>query len=452
MSSSVIILAAGIGSRMKSDMPKVLHPLGGVPVLAHVLASIAELEAERLVVVTGHGAERVEKAVAELAPAATCVRQGEPLGTGHAVAQALPALEGAEGDVFILYGDTPFITPETLERMRAARQAGAALVFLGFEAADPGTYGRMIVRDGALEAIVEAREATPEQAAISLCNSGLVCAEAATLHRLVPRIGNDNAKGEFYLTDLVAMARAEGLACAMVECPEAETLGINSRADLAAAEAAFQSRRRAELLEAGVGMTAPETVFLALDTAIGPDTTIGPNVVFGPGVTVENGVTILPFCHLEGCHISEGARIGPFARLRPGAEIGEDARIGNYVEVKEAQIGRGAKVNHLSYVGDASVGEAANLGAGTITCNYDGVMKHCTEIGERAFIGSNSALVAPVRVGDEALVGSGSVITEDVPDGALALARDRQVNKPGLARRLMNRLRAQKRARDRGKG
>lgn len=447
MGVNVIVLAAGLGTRMRSARPKVLHAVGGAPLIAHVLGSVAGLEPERLVVVTGHGAGEVEAAVVDRAPDAALALQAEQRGTGHAALQALPALEGAAGKALIVFGDTPLIRPETLGRLVAAPEAVAVL---GFEAADPAGYGRLVMAGDSLERIVEARDATAEERAIRLCNSGVMCLDLEVLRRLGPRIGTDNARGEQYLTEIVALARAEGLACGAIACPEAETLGVNDRADLAAAEAAFQARRRAGLLEAGVTMTAPETVFLAFDTEIGADTEIGPHVVFGPGVTVENGAAILPFCHLEGCHVAEGARIGPFARLRPGAEIGEDARIGNFVEVKEALIGREAKVNHLAYVGDATVGEAANLGAGTITCNYDGVFKHRTEIGERAFIGSNAALVAPVSIGDGALVAAGSVITQTVPEGALAVARGRQSNRPGLGARMMARLRAAKAARGTG--
>jgi bifunctional UDP-N-acetylglucosamine pyrophosphorylase/glucosamine-1-phosphate N-acetyltransferase len=329
--------------------------------------------------------------------------------------------------------------------MLAARAEGAAVVVLGFEAAEPGGYGRLVLDGGGgLAAIVEARDATPEVLAVRLCNSGLLAADAATLGELVAAVGNDNAKGEYYLTDVVALARARGLAAAAITCPEAETLGVNSRADLAAAEAAFQARARAEAMANGATLTDPGSVFFALDTAVGRDVVIGPNVVFGPEVTVESGATILPFCHLEGCHVSRGARIGPFARLRPGAEIAEEVHVGNFVEVKNAIVEEGAKANHLSYIGDARIGRGANIGAGTITCNYDGVFKHRTEIGAGAFIGSNSALVAPVSVGARALVAAGSVITADVPEGALAIARGRQETKPALGARMMERLRALK--------
>ncbi|MFN3955560.1 MAG: bifunctional UDP-N-acetylglucosamine diphosphorylase/glucosamine-1-phosphate N-acetyltransferase GlmU [Pararhodobacter sp.] len=443
MPLSLVILAAGQGSRMNSELPKVLHPLGGVPLLAHALRTAEALEPERIVVITGHGATAVEKTTQRLNPDAICLHQAEQLGTAHAVAQARAALEGVRGDVIVLYGDTPFVRSETLEAMHEARWRHAVVV-LGFEAADPGRYGRLVGQGEMLERIVEFRDATEAERAIRLCNSGVLCAEAGLLMELVAAVGNDNAAGEYYLTDVVALARARGLSAGMVICPEAETLGINTRAELAAAEAIFQAGARAEALENGVTLQAPETVFFALDTVIGRDALVGPNVVFGPGVSIESGAEIRAFCHLEGCHVSRGAVVGPFARLRPGTELAEEVRVGNFVEIKNAILDEGAKVNHLSYIGDAHIGEAANIGAGSVTCNYDGVMKHRTEIGARAFIGSDTMLVAPVRVGTDAMTGSGSVITADVPDGALALGRARQENKPGLARRLMERARALK--------
>ena len=438
---ALIVLAAGQGTRMNSGLPKPLHRLGGVPLIAHALSAGAALDPAKVVVVTGHAAEAVEATVASLAPGAVCVRQARQLGTGHAVLQAADALDGFEGDALVLYADTPFVGAGTLAAMRAARAAHDVVV-LGFEAADPGRYGRLILREGRLDRIVEARDATPDERAVTTCNSGLLAADAATMMRLLRTVGTDNAAGEYYLTDLPARAAAEGLSAGAVLCEESETLGVNTRAELAAAEAAFQSARRAAMTEAGVAMQAPETVVFALDTRIGRDAEVEPHVVFGPGVTVDEGARIRAFSHLEGCHVSGGAVVGPHARLRPGAGIGPDARIGNFVEVKAAAIGAGAKVNHLSYVGDAAIGAGANLGAGTVTCNYDGVMKHRTVVGEDAFVGSDTMLVAPVRVGDGAMTASGSVITEDVPDGALALARARQVNKPGLAARLRDRLRA----------
>lgn len=441
MSIALIVLAAGQGTRMNSDLPKVLHRLGGAPLVAHALRAGRALEPTRVVVVAGHGAERVTRALAAHDPEADVVLQTEQLGTGHAVAQALPALEGFEGRVVVLYGDTPFIRPETLEAMLAAE---ADVAVLGFEAADPGRYGRLVADGAMLERIVEFKDATDEERAITLCNSGVIACDAGLLTDLVAGLSNDNAAGEYYLTDIVSAARAQGRRAAVVTCPEDETLGINTRAELARAEALFQQRMRAEALENGVTLSAPDTVFFALDTHVGRDAIIGQNVVFGPGVTVESGAEILPFCHLEGCHISRGATVGPFARLRPGAELAEDVHVGNFVEVKNAILSEGVKVGHLTYLGDADIGEATNIGAGTITCNYDGVMKHRTTIGARAFIGSDTMLVAPVTVGDDALTGSGSVITEDVPAGAVALGRAKQVNKPGLAGKLFEMLRAEK--------
>lgn len=443
MSTALVILAAGKGTRMRSDLPKVLHKVAHAPLLIHAMRSGAELEPERTVIVTGHGAEAVEAVARDHDKGATCVVQAEQFGTGHAVQQARAALEGFTGDVIVLYGDTPFIRPETLAKMAEAR-ASHDVVVLGFEASDPGKYGRLVMQGDALHKIVEFKDATKAQRAITLCNSGVVAASAETLFALLDKVDNDNASGEYYLTDIVGLARTEGMSATAVTCDETETMGVNSRADLAAAEAAFQRARRAELLDSGVTLTAPETVYLAYDTHIGPDTEIEPNVVFGPGVTVENGAQIRAFSHLEGCHVSRGAIVGPYARLRPGAELAEDVRVGNFVEIKNATLEAGAKVNHLSYVGDASVGEATNIGAGTITCNYDGVFKHRTTIGARAFIGSNTMLVAPVTVGDEAMTASGTVVTRDVPEGALALARANQTNREGLARKMFDMLKSKK--------
>jgi bifunctional UDP-N-acetylglucosamine pyrophosphorylase/glucosamine-1-phosphate N-acetyltransferase len=443
---AVIVLAAGQGTRMNSDLPKPLHRLGGVPLIAHALHAANQLAPERIIVITGHGADAVEASVADLAPWASCVRQAEQLGTGHAVLQAAPALADFAGDVIVLYADTPFVSEHTLAAMRAAR-AAHDIVVLGFEAAEPGRYGRLVMDGSQLLRIVEAKDATPEERSITICNSGLLAADAQTLMRLLGRVGTQNAAGEYYLTDVPALAVGDGLRATAILCPEAETLGINSRAELAMAEAAFQAARRAEMLETGVAMPAPETVIFAQDTWVGRDAEIEAHVVFGPGVTVESGARIRAFSHLEGCHVSAGAVIGPYARLRPGAEIGNDARIGNFVEVKQAQIGEGAKINHLSYIGDAEIGMDSNIGAGTITCNYDGVLKHRSVIGRDVFVGSNTMLVAPVELGDRSMTASGSVITEDVPPGALALGRAKQVNKPGLALRLMDRLRAIKASR-----
>jgi bifunctional UDP-N-acetylglucosamine pyrophosphorylase/glucosamine-1-phosphate N-acetyltransferase len=445
MPVSLIVLAAGMGTRMNSDLPKVLHKVAAAPLLHHALAAGRSLEPERIVVVTGHGAEEVARAARDYDEAALTVVQEPQLGTAHAVAQAAPLLADAPGDAIVLYGDTPFIRPETLAAMLAAR-AQHAVVVLGFHAANPGRYGRLLIDGNTLLAIREFKDASDEERAITLCNSGVICADAKTLFSLVAEVGNANAAGEYYLTDIVELARKRGLTAGVVICDEAETMGINTRTELAAAEAAFQARARADALDNGVTLTAPETVFFALDTHIGRDAIIGPNVLFGPGVTIESGAEIKGFCHLEGCHVSRGADVGPFARLRPGAELAEDVHVGNFVEIKNAILDEGVKVGHLSYIGDADVGEFTNIGAGTVTCNYDGVMKHRTRIGKRVFIGSDTMLVAPVSIGDGALTGSGSVITEDVPAEAVALARAKQVNKAGLATKLFERLRAIKAA------
>lgn len=443
MATALIILAAGMGTRMNSDLPKVLHQIAGAPMLIHAMKSGASLEPERTVIVAGHGAEAVGKAAQGWDDRAEVVLQAEQLGTGHGVAQAQSALADFSGDAIVLYGDTPFIRPETLTAMAAARQFHDVVV-LGFQAADPGRYGRLVTAGEALEKIVEYKDATDKERTITLCNSGVIAADAATLFDLVAAVKNDNAAGEYYLTDIVEIARARGLSATVVRCEEAETMGINSRAELAVAEGAFQAARRAEVLADGVTLQAPDTVYFAHDTVVGRDAVIEPNVVFGPHVTIESGATIRAFSHLEGCHVSRGAVVGPYARLRPGAELAENVRIGNFVEVKNAQIAEGAKVNHLSYIGDATVGAATNIGAGTITCNYDGVFKHRTVIGERVFVGSNTMLVAPVSLGDDSMTASGSVITRDVPAAALALSRAPQEVKPGLAKRMFEKLKSKR--------
>lgn len=449
MRTALIILAAGKGTRMKSDLPKVLHPVAFAPLLEHAMASGAVLEPSRTVVVAGHGAEQVKAAAELFDPEAEVVVQTEQLGTAHAVAQAAPALDGFDGMALVLYGDTPFVQPETLSRMQDAL-ATHDVVVLGFEADDPARYGRLVLDGAELLRIVEFKDASEEERRITLCNSGVVACRSDLLFDLIAQVGNENASGEYYLTDIIGIARERGLSATAVTCDEAETMGVNSRSDLAVADAAFQARARAALMEDGVTLMAPETVYLARDTVIGRDTVIEPNVVFGPEVTVESGATIRAFSHLEGCHVAAGAVVGPYARLRPGAELAEGVRIGNFVEIKNAQIAQGAKVNHLSYIGDATVGAGSNVGAGTITCNYDGVMKHHTHIGERVFIGSNTMLVAPVSIGDEAMTGSGSVITSDVEPGALALSRAPQVEKPGMAVKLFKTLRARKAKMQRG--
>ncbi|MFQ5566946.1 MAG: bifunctional UDP-N-acetylglucosamine diphosphorylase/glucosamine-1-phosphate N-acetyltransferase GlmU [Paracoccaceae bacterium] len=440
---AVVILAAGKGTRMHSELAKVLHPVGAAPMLHHAMRSALSLAPARLAVVVGPDAGAVADAAHALVPDAEICEQAEQLGTGHAVRTAEGALAGFEGDVFVLYADTPFISAETLAAMAAARSHGADLVALGFDAAEPGGYGRMVTGPGdALERIVEARDANAEELAIRTCNSGVIAADAKTLFALLAGVGDDNAKGEYYLTDVVGLARAEGLSARVVRCDEAETLGINDRVQLAAAEAAFQARARREAMLGGVTMVAPETVFLAWDTVLGRDVSIGPDVVLGPGVEIADGAEIRAFSHLEQCRVGPGAVVGPFARLRPGSEIGAGARIGNFVEIKNARLGEGAKAGHLAYVGDATVGAGANLGAGTVTCNYDGFAKHRTEIGAGAFVGVNTALIAPVSVGDNAYVGTGTVVTRDVPEDALALSRPPQTNREDFAPRLRERLRA----------
>ncbi len=443
MNTALVILAAGMGTRMNSDLPKVLHPLAGAPMLIHAMKAGWALEARACVIVTGHGADIVAATARDWDDTVECVVQSPQLGTAHAVAQAAPALKDFSGDVIVLYGDTPLIRPETLAAMQAARLTHD-IVVLGFDAADPGRYGRLVMDGTTLERIVEFKDANQTERAITLCNSGIVMADAAHLFDLVAAVGNDNAAGEYYLTDIVALARARGLSATAVTCDETETMGINTRSELAQAEAAFQRHARAQALEDGVTLVAPETVHFAHDTVVGRDAVIEQNVVFGPGVTIESGARIRAFSHLEGCHVSQRAVVGPYARLRPGAELSEDVHVGNFVEIKNAVLHEGAKANHLSYIGDATIGAGSNIGAGTITCNYDGVMKHHTEIGRDAFIGSNTMLVAPVRVGHGAMTGSGSVITKDVPDGALAIARARQEVKPGMATKLLELLRVRK--------
>ncbi|MCA8867518.1 MAG: bifunctional UDP-N-acetylglucosamine diphosphorylase/glucosamine-1-phosphate N-acetyltransferase GlmU [Rhodobacteraceae bacterium] len=448
MSTALILLAAGKGTRMNSDLPKVMHPLAGVPMFLHALKAGIECGAERVVIVAGHGADMVAGAAANHDSEVEIVIQEQQLGTADAVKQARDNLGDFDGNVIVLYGDTPFIRTETLDAMLLARRKGAAVVVLGFEAAKPGNYGRLMLNgQNELTAIIEAKDASPEQKAVTLCNSGVICADAGLLFDLVAQVGNNNASGEYYLTDIVALATARGQQCAVVTCDEAETLGINSRAELAMAEQAFQARARAEAMENGVALAAPDSVFFAFDSVIGRDAVIGPNVVFGPGVTIESGAEIRAFCHLEGCHVSQGAVVGPFARLRPGAELAEDVRVGNFVEIKNTTLGEGAKANHLSYIGDAKIGARTNIGAGTIICNYDGILKHRTEIGDGTFIGSNTTLVAPVRLGRDAMTAAGSVITKEVPDGAMAISRSEQINKSGFVQRFFSRLKATKAAR-----
>lgn len=423
---TAIILAAGQGTRMKSAMPKVMHRIAGRPMVNHLIAA-CEPVFQRVIVIVGPGMPELEKAVA---PHATVV-QAERLGTGHAARMAAPLLEGFAGDVAVLYGDNPLITTATLERLVAAR-GQADLALLAMRPADPAKYGR-VVQDasGAVERIVEWADADEGERAIGLCNAGVVCAAWPELSRWLTGLKNDNRQGEFYLTDTIASAHGEGRRVEAVEAPEAELRGINSRVELAAAEAEVQARLREASMLGGATLVQPETVTLSFDTRLGRDVVVDPNVVFAPGVTVEDEVFIRAFSHLEQCVVRSGAIIGPYARLRPGTEVGEGAHVGNFVELKAAHLGAGAKANHLTYLGDATIGAGANIGAGTITCNYDGVNKHRTEIGPGAFIGSDTALVAPVRVGARSITAAGSVVTEDVPEDSLAIARGRQVNKSG---------------------
>lgn len=451
--AAAVVLAAGLGTRMESSLPKVLHPLAGRPMIQHLLATLAALDLEKVVVVTGKDATAVADAVA---PHPTAV-QAEQLGTGHAVRQAAGELAGFAGDVLVLFGGDPLVSTETLERILDRRRADddPAVVVLGFRPDDPGLYGRLIVdEDGALTGIVEARDATPAQLAeLTLCNSGVMAVDGSRLFGLLDQVTNDNAKSEYYLTDIVALARAAGHACTAVEADDPEELtGIDTRADLARAEAIVQDRLRAAAMAGGTTLTAPETVFFSFDTVLGRDVSVGPNVVFGPGVRVGDNVTIKAFSHIEGATIGTGAVVGPFARLRPGADIGPDVRIGNFVEIKNATLETGSKVNHLTYVGDARVGAQANVGAGTITCNYDGYFKHHTDIGAGAFIGSNTALVAPVKIGDGAIVGAGSVISKDVNTDTLAVTRAQQKQVDGWAKTFRDKMTAAKAEASKKKG
>ncbi|MCH8684342.1 bifunctional UDP-N-acetylglucosamine diphosphorylase/glucosamine-1-phosphate N-acetyltransferase GlmU [Pedomonas mirosovicensis] len=446
---AVIILAAGKGTRMKSDKHKVLHPIGGLPMVGHVLKTAEALDARRSVLVVGSLKEQVEAAFGH--KAAISVQEPQ-LGTAHAVQAAQGQLADFDGDILILYGDVPLIRPETLRAMleRLNTPVGGQLpacVVLAFRPQDPAAYGRIITdENGVIETMVEFKDASPEQRAINLCNSGVMAVKSEQLWSLLSRVDNDNAAGEYYLPDVVMLARQDGLPSLVVETGEEEVAGVNSRVELAAVEQVFQNRRRREMMLDGVTLIAPETVFFSHDTVIGRDVVIEPNVVFGPGVTVESGAVIRAFSHLEGASVGAGCEVGPYARLRPGAVMKAKAKVGNFVEIKKAVLEAGAKVNHLTYIGDAHVGEKANIGAGTITCNYDGYNKSQTRIGAGAFIGSNSSLVAPVTIGDGAIIGAGSVVTQDVAADALAVARGQQVEKQGWAARFRAAMQSKKKA------
>ncbi|WP_288415965.1 bifunctional UDP-N-acetylglucosamine diphosphorylase/glucosamine-1-phosphate N-acetyltransferase GlmU [uncultured Novosphingobium sp.] len=430
---AIVILAAGKGTRMKSDLHKVLHPIAGRPMLEHLLHSAARLDPQVQVVVAGHGRDQLETA---LAGRAVIALQEPQLGTGHAVLQARQALEAFTGDILILYGDVPFVSEATMRSMldRLHQADAPPVVVLGFEPDDPLQYGRIVAEGDRIDRMVEHKDATEEERLVGLCNSGLMAVRSQDLFALLDRVGNDNAQGEYYLTDIVNIANGDGRACAVVITDDAdEVAGINARGELAQAEARWQARRRQQAMADGATLVAPETVWFSWDTKIGRDVTIEPNVVFGPGVTIADGVTLHAFSHLQGATLEAGVSIGPYARLRPGAVLKAKSRVGNFVEMKNAVLGEGAKANHLTYLGDADVGPGANIGAGTITCNYDGYFKHRTVIGPRAFIGSNSALIAPVRIGADAIVGAGSAVSRDVADGELRLVRAEQLVKPGWA-------------------
>ncbi len=447
---AAIVLAAGEGTRMRSSTPKVLHEVAGRAMIAHVLAALRPLEPAETVVVLGRGMEPVARAIAGENPAAQIATQDPPRGTGDAVRAAgallapLLAADPEIGDIVVLFGDTPLLQPETISALIAARRRrpAATLAVAGMRPADPGLYGRLI-GDGAggVARIVEARDATPEELAIPLCNGGIMAIDARHAFDLVARLGNGNAKGEFYLTDIVGIARSLGMSCRLAELPAEELVGVNTRAELAAAEAVMQTRLRRRAMAAGATLIAPETVFLSADTVLGRDVVVEPNVIFGRDVTVADGARICGFTHMHGARIGPDAIVGPFARLRPGAVLEERVHVGNFVEIKAARLGVGAKANHLSYLGDSDVGAGTNIGAGTITCNYDGFGKYRTSIGEGAFIGSNTALVAPVSVGDGAIVAAGSVITRDVAADAFAIARGNQADKPGRAAEMREKLR-----------
>jgi bifunctional UDP-N-acetylglucosamine pyrophosphorylase/glucosamine-1-phosphate N-acetyltransferase len=442
-----IVLAAGESTRMKSSMSKVLHPVAGQPMIAHVVESLVNASISSVALVLGRDAEAVQSAAARNDIDMSAFLQTERLGTGHAVLAAKDAIAKGYDDVLVVFGDTPLITAAPLLAARQGLAEGNDVIVIGFQTADPTGYGRLLVENGALVAIREQKDATEDEKKITYCNGGLMAINGAKALELLGKIGNSNVKGEYYLTDIVEIVRAEGGKAIAVEAPETELTGCNNRAELAMIEAIWQKRRRHEMMVSGVSMIAPETVFLAFDTQIAQDVLIEPNVVFGPGVTIESGAIIHAFSHLEGAYVGAEATVGPYARLRPGANLGSHSKVGNFCEVKKAEIGAGAKVNHLTYIGDAFVGENTNIGAGTITCNYDGVNKHITRIGADAFIGSNSSLVAPVSIGDGALVASGSVVTEDVPADAVAFGRARQEIKPGRAKILRERYQAEKTAR-----
>ncbi|MCY4542076.1 MAG: bifunctional UDP-N-acetylglucosamine diphosphorylase/glucosamine-1-phosphate N-acetyltransferase GlmU [Rhodobacteraceae bacterium] len=437
MKIATILLAAGEGNRMRANIPKVLCPLGGVPLYVHAIDTVSELKASHRIAVLGYKSELVQQSFAEFGLDFRFAEQRKRLGTAHAVSVALKELTDFEGQALVMYGDTPFLTTGTVKSLIDAARDASGVAVLGFETENPVRYGRLVVgADGGLERIVEHKDATSSERSIKLCNSGILCASVDLLRLLLPRIKPSNAAAEYYLTDIVGIARARGIRCVIVKCHEDEAIGVNSASELAHAESVFQRGARRRALAAGAMLKAPESVVFSFDTRVADGATIGPNVVFGADVNVANGAHIRAFSHLEGCSVGENAVVGPYARIRPGTIIGPSSRIGNFVEIKASTIGQGTKIQHLSYVGDATIGDRTNVGAGTVFCNYDGERKHRTRVGNEVFIGSGTMLVAPLTIGDGAITAAGSVITDDVPDNSLSIARSRQANKPDYADRL----------------
>jgi len=441
VATAIAILAAGKGTRMNSRRPKVLHEVGNAALLLHAWRISREIDPDLTVIVAGEGCDAIREFARASGISAEIAIQAVPGGTGHAVLAAQSKLAGFEGNLVVLYADTPFVRPATLRKMLLSAESGSAVSVLGFHASDPTGYGRLLLNgDGTLGKIVEHADATESERLVAYCNGGAVCASNRILAELLGEIGSGNAAGEVYLTDAVEVANRRGLICRAVECSEEETMGVNSRAELAAAESVFQNRARRDAMAAGATLADPNSTYFSFDTSLEADTVIEPNVVFGTGVTVREGARIRSFSYLEGCSIGANSVVGPYARIRPGTKLCRGARVGNFVEIKASRIGSGSKVPHLTYVGDSVVGEGSNFGAGTITCNYNGVSKNRTVVGDNVFLGSNTILVAPVEVGDGAMVAAGAVVTKDVPPGAVATSRERQVNRPGMAARLMKKL------------
>ena len=443
MDTAVIILAAGKGTRMNSNRPKVLHEVGNFPLIAHCLKTAQTIKPHKILTVLGHGREEIKNVLENSDKSIEFVIQEAQLGTGHAVSVAIEELAEFDGNLIVLFGDTPFVSAKTMIKIET-RSTQADLVVLGFHATDPSGYGRLITNNNELLKIVEHKDANDQELALNLCNSGVMAGSSLLIKKLLKELDRDNKNNELYLTDCVHLAKARGLNCSYLVCDPKEALGINSLEQLSLAEKRFQENARTEALKIGIHLVAPETVFFSLDTEIGRDTIVEPNVIFGPGVTVGTGCTVKAFSYLEGCKVSNDCSIGPYARLRPGVDLSEGVKIGNFVEIKNSKVAENSKINHLSYIGDTEIGEHSNIGAGTITCNYDGVNKHRTVIGKNVFIGSNTMLIAPLTVGNNAMTGSGSVITKDIPADNLAIARSKQNNKNGGAKKLKSLLRNKK--------